>query len=76
MPVQHVDYTEVLKQLETKRQGRDLSWRQLAMEMDVPAGTFSRLRNGVGCSNDAFVSMMAWLGADKSIKPFLKGKPE
>jgi hypothetical protein len=76
MPVQHVDYTEVLKQLETKRQGRDLSWRQVATEMDIPAGTFSRLRNGEGCSNDALVTMLSWLGADRSIKPFLVAAPE
>lgn len=76
MPIRHVDYKEMHRHLDARRCKRDLSWRQVAAETDVPPGTFSRLRKGEGCANDAFVSLLVWLNADESIRPFLRSDQE
>jgi hypothetical protein len=74
MAAEHIDYA-VLYQRLVERRGAT-SWRVAAMEAGVPAGTFSRLKQGKGCSDHAFVTLMSWLGADESIRPFLRRKPE
>ena len=72
MAICTVDYAEVFRYVDAQRTTRELSWRQVAAEVDVPPGTFTRLRKGLGVSDDTFVSLMFWLKADTSIQPFLK----
>jgi hypothetical protein len=76
MPTKQVDYGALHKSLDTKRRLRNLSWRQVAAEIDVPPGTFSRLLHDRGCTNHAFVSILDWLGAADAILPFVKRDTE
>lgn len=72
MSTHEVDYQILHRRLEDKRNRMELSWRQVAAELDLPPGTFTRLRTGKGISVDTFATLVGWLGMDESIKPFLK----
>ena len=48
--------------LETRRESRGLSWREVADEMGVSAATISRTREGGRMEVDGMLAMVAWLG--------------
>lgn len=48
--------------LDAQRQGRDLSWRQLAKEVGVSPSTMTRLAQGQRPDIDAFAALVRWLG--------------
>jgi len=48
--------------LDAQRQGRDLSWRQLAKEVGVSPSTMTRLAQGQRPDIDAFAALVQWLG--------------
>jgi transcriptional regulator with XRE-family HTH domain len=48
--------------LDAQRQGRDLSWRQLAKEVGVSPSTMTRLAQGQRPDVDAFAALVQWLG--------------
>ena len=55
--------TEVLyAALDAQRQGRGLSWRQLAREVGVSPSTMTRLAQGQRPDVDAFAALVRWLG--------------
>lgn len=47
--------------LDAVREHRQLSWRQLAREIEVSPSTFSRLANRQKPDVDAFLAMVRWL---------------
>lgn len=72
MAILTIDYAMLVKHLEEHRARRGASWRQIAAEIGVPPGTFTRVKNGQGMSADTFVTLMNLLETDNSIRPFLK----
>jgi hypothetical protein len=73
---QKLDYSVLLDALDIKRIARNLSWRQVAVEIDVPLGIFIRLRQGKGCMDCNLVAMLYWLGLTKEIEPFFAQETE
>jgi transcriptional regulator with XRE-family HTH domain len=53
--------------LDAQRQGRDLSWRQLAKEVGVSPSTMTRLAQGQRPDIDAFAALVRWLGQPADI---------
>ena len=72
MAMMEVDYKSLFENLEAQRARRGASWRQVAAEIGIPPGTFTRLKDGKGVADGTFASLMSWLGTDESIRPFLK----
>jgi len=72
MSTHGVDYAIMYAALDDKRQSLGLSWRKVAVQTDVPSGLFGRMKVGLHCSDDNFVSLLVWLGVDE---PFLKTYP-
>lgn len=66
-----LDYSTLFTCVDHLRVKRSMSWRQLAAELDLPPGTFTRLNTGKGMSVNTFVTLLNWLGMDESIRPFL-----
>lgn len=56
-----VDVKALHAALDAARIERDLSWRQLAKELDVSASTISRMANGLRPDIEAFAAMTTWL---------------
>ena len=52
--------------LDASREGRGISWRQLAKEIEVSPSTLSRLANDLKPDVNAFAAMLQWLGMDAS----------
>ena len=47
--------------IERRRQAENLSWRQLAKQLNLSASTFSRLARGRRPDVDTFLRLIAWL---------------
>lgn len=71
MAVWKIDYNTLFASLDAQRQRRGCSWRQVAAEIGIPPGTFTRLKGGKGVADETFASMMQWLDENTSIMPFL-----
>jgi transcriptional regulator with XRE-family HTH domain len=56
-----VDVASLHAALDAARTKRELSWRQLASELDLSPSTLSRLANGYTPDTSAFTSMVTWL---------------
>jgi transcriptional regulator with XRE-family HTH domain len=56
-----VDVVALHAALDAAREGRKLSWRQLAGEIGVSPSTMSRLANGLKPDVNAFAAMVRWL---------------
>lgn len=77
MAIMEVDYVSLYEALEAHRARRGVSWRHVAAEIGIPPGTFTRLKGGKGVADGTFASLVSLLGADESIRPFLKDtRPE
>lgn len=65
-----VDVASLHAALDAARTTKQLSWRQLAGELDISPSTLSRLANGYTPDTAAFTSMVTWLNisAEKFIK--------
>jgi transcriptional regulator with XRE-family HTH domain len=61
MPRTRIDVPALYAALDGLRRSRDLSWRQLAAEIQVSASTMTRLANGYSPHVDAFAAMARWL---------------
>lgn len=48
--------------LDARRRQEGLSWRQLAMQVDVSPSTLSRMANGRRPDVDAFAALVRWVG--------------
>lgn len=58
-----VDRRALWEALDTARQGRQLTWRDIANQVGTSPSTFSRLKQGLGTDADTFVSLIVWLQA-------------
>jgi transcriptional regulator with XRE-family HTH domain len=56
-----IDVAALYAALDAARESRDLSWRQLAREIEVSPSTLSRLGNGLNPDVNAFAAMIRWL---------------
>ena len=56
-----VDVVSLYAALDAARTKKELSWRQLALELDLSPSTLSRLANGYTPDTAAFTSMVTWL---------------
>jgi transcriptional regulator with XRE-family HTH domain len=56
-----IDVIALHAALDAARESRNLSWRQLAREIEVSPSTMSRLANGLKPDVNAFVAMVRWL---------------
>lgn len=61
MPQVLVDIPALYSALDGARQARQMSWRQLAAQIDVSPSTLSRLANGHNPDVNAFAAMTTWL---------------
>jgi transcriptional regulator with XRE-family HTH domain len=58
-----VDLGALYTALDSKRRGHDLSWRELARQMDISPSVFTRLAQGRRPDLENFLTMVDWLGA-------------
>ena len=56
-----IDVPGLYGALNAARDGRQLSWRQLAKEIDVSPSLLSRLANGYRPDADGFATLVRWL---------------
>jgi transcriptional regulator with XRE-family HTH domain len=56
-----IDVAALYAALDAARESGDLSWRQLAREIEVSPSTLSRLGNGLNPDVNAFAAMIRWL---------------
>ena len=59
-----VNVASLYAALDAARSSKQLSWRQLAGELDISPSTLSRLANGHTPDTAAFTSMVTWLNID------------
>lgn len=57
-----INVPALVASLDAHREGRDLSWRQMAKEIGVSPSLLSRLRNGYRPDADGFATLVTWLG--------------
>lgn len=57
-----IDVAALYGALDAARTTRQLSWRQLAKELDVSPSLLSRLGNGMRPDADGFMTLVNWLG--------------
>jgi transcriptional regulator with XRE-family HTH domain len=69
-----VDVASLHAALDAARTTKQLSWRQLAGELDISPSTLSRLSNGYTPDTAAFTSMVTWLKI--SAESFIKAGEE
>lgn len=69
-----VDVASLHAALDAARTTKQLSWRQLAGELDISPSTLSRLANGYTPDTAAFTSMVTWLNI--SAESFIKAGDE
>ncbi|MGW9068026.1 helix-turn-helix domain-containing protein [Streptomyces yangpuensis] len=62
MAKEQIDVEVLYGALDTQRAARNLSWRQLAKEIEVSPSLLSRLANGLRPDVDAFLTLVRWLG--------------
>ncbi|MEU2947389.1 helix-turn-helix transcriptional regulator [Nocardiopsis alba] len=79
----HLDVEALYAALDSERRSRDLSWRQLAKEVQVSPSLLSRLGNGLRPDVDSFATLIRWLGVpaeqfmiDESEEPRNRSEPE
>jgi transcriptional regulator with XRE-family HTH domain len=60
----HLDVQKLYTELGAERRTREMSWRDMAIEMGVGASTFSRMRIGHRPDVDSLLSMLKWLGCE------------
>lgn len=57
-----VDVDSLYAALERKRHSKNLSWRDLAAQLDISPSTFSRMAQGGRPDVDAYATLLRWLG--------------
>ena len=73
MAESRLDVAALYVTLDSERQQRGLSWRQLANEAGVGASTLSRMAQGNRPDVDSFVALVQWLGIPA--EQFMRGGP-
>jgi transcriptional regulator with XRE-family HTH domain len=69
-----LDVEELHRRLDQRRREQGLSWRQLAVRLDLSASTLSRLADGKRPDADALVSLLVWLDLDDGLAHVIKPK--
>ena len=69
-----LDATELYRRLDTRRQERGISWRQLARENGISPCIPSRLKNGSAPDAHTLLSLIVWLDLDTDIAYLIKPK--
>ncbi len=69
-----LDVAALYVTLDSKRQQRQLSWRQLAHDAGVGPSTLSRMAQGNRPDVDSFVALIQWLGIPA--EEFMRGGDE
>ena len=62
MPEPRLDVAALYVTLDSERQQRGMSWRQLAHDAGVGPSTLSRMAQGNRPDVDSFVALVQWLG--------------
>ncbi|MBK6043508.1 helix-turn-helix transcriptional regulator [Streptomyces sp. MBT55] len=62
MAKDQIDVDALYSALDAQRTARELSWRQLAKELQVSPSLLSRMANGLRPDADAFITLVQWLG--------------
>ena len=65
-----IDAAALYAALDQKRQLGDLSWRELAAELQLSPSTFTRMAQGHRPDVDAFATLIRWLGMPA--EPFMR----
>lgn len=74
-PSQHrVDVAALYAALESEKNARGMSWRQLARDCELSPSTFTRLANGLRPDVDAFAVLVQWLR--RPAESFMTTAPE
>jgi len=71
MSQSRLDVAALYRTLDSERQQRELSWRQLANEARVGPSTLSRMAQGHRPDVDSFVALIQWLGVPA--EQFMRG---
>jgi transcriptional regulator with XRE-family HTH domain len=71
-----VDVNALYEALDAKRDRHELSWREVANQLDLSPSTFTRMAQGQRPDIDAFTTLLDWLEmpAEKYARPV--GKPQ
>jgi predicted transcriptional regulator len=62
MPETTVDVDALYAALDRKRQKANLSWRTLALKLEITPSTFTRMAQGLKPDVDTFATLIRWLG--------------
>lgn len=66
-----IDHVALLRAIDTERQRRGVTWRQVAYVMNVPPSTFTRLSRGGLPAATALVRMLLWLD-QTDLAPYIR----
>lgn len=55
------DWTAFSAALDTVRESRGLTWKDVAEQTQISASTFSRLQKGKGCDVDSIAALRQWM---------------
>ena len=69
-----LDMPELHRRLDTRRQERGLTWKQVASATGLSASTFSRMATGSRPDADALVTLLVWLDLDTDIAYLIRPK--
>ena len=56
-----IDMPALYAALDEQRQGKEMSWRDVAQELEISASTFSRMAKGKRPDVDTFAALLRWL---------------
>lgn len=70
----HVDVGALYDSLDEARKAKELSWRELARQLELSPSTLSRLGNKRSPDVNAFMTMVRWL--NMPAESFLTDRPE
>lgn len=74
MAQSRLDVRALYLTLDSERDQRHISWRQLAQEAGVGPSTLSRMAQGNRPDVDSFVALVQWLGMPA--EQFMRGNPD
>lgn len=62
MPHTTIDVDALYAALDASRKAKELSWRELAKELEISPSTFSRMAQGHRPDVDTFATLAQWMG--------------
>jgi transcriptional regulator with XRE-family HTH domain len=66
LPTTTIDVAALHDALDRKRKLHDMSWRELAGELEISPSTFTRIAQGARPDVDAFATLLRWLNEPAS----------